>query len=207
MNAPARTRWPGPLHPVKWLLLAALTSGGCAATLAPDVRSTPIKVSFTAAVVDLKNPARDDFGPLILTGSFHLRADDPRFGGISGIALESDGRTLWGISDRGTWFKGRLQLTRGGALVGLQGVTMGALLDPDGRPLRGKQTDAESLILGSGNELLISFEHEHRLWRYSAGPGSPPPPPRPPRRAEGGAAQRRAGGHRPPARWAPAPAL
>ncbi len=165
------------LFSTRGLLLLGLAGGGCATTTkGVKVVSSPAKITLTSIEVDPKQDTRKNYGPLTLLGSFQLRSNDSRFGGISGIAIERDGRTLWGISDRGHWFKARLQLNQRGVLTGLEDVVIGPLRDPDGHPVQGKLTDAESLILDNKGGHYVSFEQVHRVWRYSGGLSSIPTP-------------------------------
>lgn len=124
------------------------------------VRAEPVALSAADALLRA-------CGDLTYRGGVALTADDPRFGGFSGLAVGADGQRLTAISDEGRWLTARLRYTEDGRLAGLDEARLGALLGLDGRPLADKtEQDAESLaVLGDGS-LLVGFEHRHRLWRY-----------------------------------------
>lgn len=73
------------------------------------------------------------------------------------------------ISDEAFWVTGKLGY-EGDRLASASGVTIAPLLDRDGLPLDDKSGDAEGLASTDGDDttgdLLVSFEGDHRLWRY-----------------------------------------
>jgi hypothetical protein len=130
--------------------------------------------SFAAPVIelrriefDVKDHDRKNSGAVVLTGVFELRSSDRRFGGLSGLSLSPDNR-LHAISDRGHWMSATMVSDREGRLADLTDWEIGALLTPDGAPVRGRFADAEALARQPDGGLLVAFEQAHRLWRYSA---------------------------------------
>ena len=116
-------------------------------------------------------------------GSSH---DGTPLGGLSALGWDSDASELYLASDQGTLHRARLAFTD----ERLDGFTLLAshpLRDAAGRPLRGDAADAESLIVEGGangvtgdTTLLIGFEREHRLQRFTPdgrprGPARRPP--------------------------------
>ena len=97
--------------------------------------------------------------------AYELFSRDPRFGGFS--AIETDGRTLWLLSDRATLWQAALGLDgRSGALE-LRDWRVGALL-PDGMdrlPL-----DSEALALAPDGTLFAAFEHDDSVRRLALEP-------------------------------------
>ncbi len=133
------------------------------------------------------HPERVEVGALRHVAAIVLRSDDDRFGGLSGLTLV-DGRRLVAISDRGHWLTGQLIFDPSGRLRGVRDSRMGPLVNVDGAPVLGRaQRDAEELLRLPDGSWLVSFEGDHRLWRYealgdsSAGPtGRPVVVPTPP---------------------------
>jgi hypothetical protein len=121
-----------------------------------------------AAALDPAHPQRANLGKLRYLGGLEITSPDPAFGGFSGLWVSPDGRRLWAVSDRGWWFGAALAHGPGGGPVGLGDARLGPLLDPRGQPLQGKRNrDAEGLAARDGG-FLVSFERNHRLWRYPA---------------------------------------
>lgn len=109
---------------------------------------------------------------LEVVAGFVLASDDRRFGGLSGLAVADDGRTLFAVSDRGAAI--RLGLEFGGA-GGVAPVTLAIspLPGDTGQPLSGRNADAESLRILDG-VAHVGFEQDHRILRYPDGPGGFP---------------------------------
>lgn len=119
------------------------------------------EVSLRAATLNLER-ARFHLN-LRLVGAATLSSPHERFGGLSALIWEQ-GRGLSAISDRG-W-----------SVTGLpQGVSpsqkptpvrLSPLLDEYGQKLRSLASDAEGAALDPRGGWLVSFEGEHRIWRY-----------------------------------------
>jgi len=108
-------------------------------------------------------------GKLRFRGGVRLSSPDGDFGGVSALLVSADGARFVGVSDEAHWLTGSLEY-QDGNLVRVSGETIAPLLDTQGRPLSSKSGDAEGLASTSGNDisgdLLVSFEGEHRVWRY-----------------------------------------
>lgn len=160
-------------------LAAAGVLTACAPAPAPlpenPVAAGPL-IAVSAEAVPL-NPARLEqmaVGDFVYAGGLTLSASDTsRFHGLSDLIVSPDGR-LAAISDEGDRIEARLVLDSAGRLTGLSDVSLSPIAGLDGRPLGNKaSSDAEGLArLGDGDE-LISFEREHRIWRYPADGGAP----------------------------------
>lgn len=100
--------------------------------------------------------------------------DTSRFHGLSDLEVAADGR-LVAVTDAGDLVKGRLVLDSEDRLAGVSDVTLEPLLDPQGRPISGRKSDsdAEGLAIWPNGDLLVSFEHNHRIWLYPATGGPP----------------------------------
>jgi hypothetical protein len=112
--------------------------------------------------------AKSTTGKLVHRGSLRLTSEDPDFGGISGLIVSADGARFLAITDASHWLTGEL-LYRDGKLVGARGVDIAPLLAIEGSALSGKDGDAEGLAGSLDGEVFVSFERDHRVWRYPFG--------------------------------------
>lgn len=161
--------------------LALLTA--CAtAHLKPIPPRGPIPVSAALSVqsapvpLDPANPARQEIDGFRYAGGIALTSDDTsRLHGLSDLIVHGDG-SLVSPSDDGDIFRGKLVLDAGGRLVGLSDAALKPLLNPQGEPLQGKgEGDAEGMAQLPNGPLLISFERDHRIWRYTGDKADPKP--------------------------------
>jgi hypothetical protein len=162
----------------------------CACTPTPPVAAPPapeppprgpqITVQSAPAPLNAKNPAQTAVGDFHYAGGVVLTAaDTDRLHGLSDLKIMPD-HTLLAVSDEGDLFKGRLMLDAEDRLVGVDGGEITPLLDAAGAPLRGKTlADAEGLAVLANGDRLVSFERDHRIWRYPAAGGPPVPAPAP----------------------------
>lgn len=116
------------------------------------------------------DPRQRRFGELEFRGGLVLTSSSPHFGGLSGLVMDTDGRSLFSISDSGAWLTADLAY-EGNALTRLSSVRIGPLLAQNGRPLRNKrEQDAEAVALLDGTlsrgTLLVAFERQHRIGRF-----------------------------------------
>ncbi|UAL10018.1 esterase-like activity of phytase family protein [Caulobacter segnis] len=181
-------------------LVLGLVSGAggfatqCTPRRPPPVVATPpapvkagpeITVTTTPVPLDPADPAKVVVGGgFTYAGGLALTsADTSRLHGLSDLSVTTDGR-LTAISDEGDVFEAQLRLDAGGKLVGLSGGKLRPLPGLDGQPLPGKQkADAEGLAVLPNGERLVSFEGDHRIWRYAVTPDGtwsrPAPAPKP----------------------------
>jgi hypothetical protein len=153
--------WRTPGRPISgWRLsvasLAVLLVAGCASATAIPARSASVTAS---RLDDAPTGWRADPTITLLAGHV-LASPDPRFGGFSGI--ETDGSTLWLLSDRAVLWQARLSLDPETGDLALDEWRAGVVLgdDADRGPL-----DAEALALGPDGTLLAAFEHDDSLRR------------------------------------------
>jgi len=146
-------------------LAACLVLPGPAAAEPITVRGRPI-------VLDSEEPGRTRVGELEFVAGFSLHSGDRRFGGLSGLTLGRDGRSLIAVSDHGWWLTARLRQEADGSLAGLEAAALDPLRRADGKPVRiaDGEHDAEAVERLADGSLVVSFERRHRLWRY-ASPG------------------------------------
>lgn len=138
------------------------------------------RVSVVPITFDPYDPKKTKFGKLTFRGGLNMFARSAHFGGYSAIALDQSGTTLLAVSDGGSWMRARLDHD-GRRLNGLSDVTLGPILDRDGKPVRSvARQDAEGLALIAGDTrngtALVSFERDHRMMRYPFTPERFGPP-------------------------------
>ena len=110
------------------------------------------RVTFTPVEID------GGFGPFRLAGAWQLTSEDPRFGGISALAVD----------------RGRLvALTDSGALVrfrpGDTTARIGELPDGPGSGGFKRNRDSEALVRDPGGRgWWVAFENRNQLWLYDA---------------------------------------
>jgi hypothetical protein len=141
------------------LAAAALAPTGCAAETVPAT-GRPVATPFTLP------PGSGALGGL------ELDRGAIGFGGFSGLHLDA-GLRLTAVSDRGGWLSARLVLD-GLRPTGLADLRRGLLRDGAGRPLRGREADAECLARLPDGTWLVGFERWHRIRAYREldGPGA-----------------------------------
>ncbi len=133
-------------------------------------RSEPLTVQTSAVDLHEEDDQIGRVGPLNFQGGLDVTSLDPRFGGLSGLAISADGSRLSAVTDKGDWVHFSPTLSPSGQLTGIAAAQIGDLLNLDGKPLRKKRnSDAESLITIDGG-FAVSFERRHRLWFYRGTP-------------------------------------
>ena len=167
------------------VVAAILLLFACAPT-APSLPSAPVPAGPGVAVkaepvpLDPTDAAHVALGNFAYAGGVALTSDQTaRLHGLSDLKLTADGGFL-AESDEGDLAAGRLTLDAAGRLVGVSDVALRPLLGQNGQPLQGKlQADAEGIAVLPDGDLLVSFERDHRIWRYPAAGGPPVAAPMP----------------------------
>ncbi len=152
------------------MALVLLVGQGCASRTA-QAASAPraahdIALSVSQVPLAPNDKQAQRLGVLEYRGGFEIRSDDPDFGGLSGLVVSADGKTLLAVSDEGHWFGADLAYDGEGRLTGIDKGRIAPLLDEDGKPLEHKRwQDAEGLGMFEG-AAFVSFERKHRVWSY-----------------------------------------
>lgn len=135
-------------------------------------RAVSIELQTTRVALYPQKPGQRQIGDLLYRGGLALASPDRRFGGLSGLLVKPDGSRLLAVTDVGSWVRMRLDY-REGDLVGAHDAEIGPMRDPSGRPMHGKEADAESLAAlpsrGTGGDIAVGFEGNPRVWLYPIG--------------------------------------
>jgi hypothetical protein len=151
------------------LLIVCLLAAACTAASLPatGAKEQALEIHSRALPLRLDEPGATSVGRLLWRGGLSIKANSRSFGGWSDLHVTPDGRTLTSISDQGAWFTATIDYDGQGNLAGLSDGHIGKLRGLDGQPLIAKaQADAEGMARLPDGSWLVSFERQHRLWRY-----------------------------------------
>jgi hypothetical protein len=127
-----------------------------------EVKARPIS-SF-----DLRDRARTRFGALQFRSGLVLTSSFRGFGGLSALRLDKSGERFVAISDKATWFTGRI-VYRGQEMTGIADVEAAPVLGPDGRPITARRWyDTEALAI-DGGVAYLGLERVHQILAYDFG--------------------------------------
>lgn len=135
-----------------------------AAPVSIEVKARPI------ASFDPRDRSHVRFGSLqwrsglVLTSAFH------GFGGLSGLRLDPRGEKFIALSDKGSWFTGRIVYS-GREMKGLADVEASPMIGADGRPIAARGWfDSESLAL-DGSFVYVGLERVNQVLRFDFSKG------------------------------------
>ena len=151
------------------LSLAACVTARVELPAAPLSFGPSIAIQTSPVALDPADPGHLAIGDFVFAGGLVMTSDQTsRLHGLSDLVVEPDGDVLSVSDDGADLFSGRLVLDDAGRLIGLTDGSLRPLTGLNGKPLEGKAwSDAEGVTrLGSG-DMLVSFEHQHRIWRYA----------------------------------------
>jgi len=171
------TRKGAPSTVALWL---ALSLAACGVDRSPSAEPRAISITAAQVPLDRTDPGRARVGPLAFLAGFDLTSATREFGGISGLHVEPDGRSMIAVTDRGHWLKIELEHDWQGRLVALGQARIEPILDRAGKPVAASPSaDAEGLTPDGKGGFFVSFEQRHRIWRYATagGPAEPVPGP------------------------------
>lgn len=129
-----------------------------------EVFSRPI------ASFDLQDAARRRFGALEFRGGLVLSSNNPKFGGLSAIRVAADGARFLAASDKGDWFRGRIDF-RDGRPNAIVDVETAPMLGPDGRPLAARGWYDTEAIAQDGDVVYVAIERVHQIVRFDLSKG------------------------------------
>jgi len=141
----------------------------------PDDRSVdgPVSIEVKARRLpsfDTRDHQQVRFGKLEYRSGLVLTSRFGGFGGLSGLRLDAKGERFIAISDKGSWFTGRI-LYHGREMIGLDDVEAAPMLGPDGRPITARGWfDSESIAL-DGPFVYIGLERVNQLLRFDFSKG------------------------------------
>ena len=129
-----------------------------------EVKARPI------ASFDPRDRSHVRFGSLEYRSGLVLTSSFPGFGGLSAIRLDAKGDRFTSLSDKGTWFTGRIVYS-GREMAGLADVEAAPMLGPDGRPITTRGWfDSESLAF-DGSIAYVGLERVNQVLRFDFSKG------------------------------------
>ncbi|WP_426437900.1 esterase-like activity of phytase family protein [Bradyrhizobium genosp. P] len=132
--------------------------------VAIEVKARPLP-SF-----DIRDRSRVRFGALEYRSGLILTSAFSGFGGLSALRLDPRGERFVSLSDKATWFTGRI-VYRGREMAGLDDVEAAPLLGPDGKPITSRGWyDSESLAF-DGSIAYVGLERVNQVLRYDFAKG------------------------------------
>jgi hypothetical protein len=160
----------------------ALPGGACAQSsprpkvVAPDEHwvTEPVAIEVKArpiASFDPRDHAHVRFGALAFRSGLVLTSSFQGFGGLSAIRLDARGERFTSLSDKGTWFTGRIVYS-GREMTGLADVEAAPMLGADGRPITARGWfDSESLAF-DGPIAYVGLERVNQVLRFDFSKGA-----------------------------------
>jgi hypothetical protein len=130
--------------------------------------TAPVSIEVSARPLpsfDTRDRSRVRFGSLEYRSGLILTSAFRGFGGLSGLRLDAKGERFIAISDKGSWFTGRI-VYKGKQMVGLDDVEASPMLGPDGKPITSRGWyDSESIAL-DGSFVYIGLERANQVLRF-----------------------------------------
>ena len=114
---------------------------------------------------DTRDRSHVRFGSLEYRSGLILTSRFRGFGGLSGLRLDAKGERFIALSDKGSWFTGRI-VYKGREMTGLDDVEASPMLGPDGKPITARGWfDSESIAL-DGSMVYVGLERINQLLRF-----------------------------------------
>ena len=130
-----------------------------------EVRARPLP-SF-----DPRDRSHVRFGSLEFRSGLVLTSSFPGFGGLSAIRVDAKGERFTSLSDKGSWFTGRIVYS-GREMTGLADVEAAPMLGADGRPITARGWfDSESLAF-DGEVAYVGLERVNQVLRFDFSRGA-----------------------------------
>jgi hypothetical protein len=135
--------------------------------------NAPVSIEVNARPIpafDTRDHQRVRFGSLEYRSGLILTSKFRGFGGLSGLRLDAKGERFIAISDKGSWFTGRIVYS-GREMTGLDDVEAAPMLGSDGRPITARGWfDSESIAL-DGALVYIGLERVNQVLRFDFSKG------------------------------------
>ncbi len=147
--------------------MAALPAGmiGGGAEFAHAQTSSLVVNARRIESFDPRDASHIRYGALEFRSGLVLTSPFRGFGGLSGLRLDKKGEQFIALSDKGSWFTGRITY-RGKVMTGLSDVKSAPMLDSDGRKITARGWfDTESLAL-DGSTLYVGLERVNQILRF-----------------------------------------
>jgi hypothetical protein len=142
---------------------------------APDELSVaaPVPIEVSARPIpsfDSRDRAHTRFAALEYRSGLILTSRFRGFGGLSGWRLDAKGEQFISMSDKGTWFTGRI-VYKGGEMTGLADVEAAPMLGADGKPITARGWfDTEAIAL-DGTLVYIGLERVNQILKFDFSKG------------------------------------
>jgi hypothetical protein len=135
--------------------------------------TAPVSIEVDARPIpsfDIRDHSHVRFGALEYRSGVVLTSRFRGFGGLSGIRLDAKGERFIALSDRGSWFTGRIVYS-GREMTGLADVEAAPMIGPDGRPITARGWfDSESIAL-DGSFVYVGLERVNQVLRFDFSKG------------------------------------
>src|SRR5436305_14927335 len=141
----------------------------------PDefLAAAPVSIEVNARPIpsfDTRDRARTRFGALEYRSGLILTSGFRGFGGLSGWRLDVKGEQFISMSDKGSWFTGRI-VYKGREMTGLADVEAAPMLGADGRPITARGWfDTEAIAL-DGSLVYIGLERVNQILKFDFAKG------------------------------------
>ena len=138
-----------------------------------DFVTAPASIEVNArpiASFDPRDKSLARFGSLEWRSGLVLTSAFRGFGGLSALRLDPKGERFVSLSDKGTWFTGRI-VYQGREMTGLADVEAAPMLGADGRPITARGWfDSESLAF-DGAVAYVGLERVNQVLRFNFAKG------------------------------------
>ncbi len=135
--------------------------------------TAPVSIEVNARPLpsfDTRDRSHVRFGSLEYRSGLILTSRFRGFGGLSGLRLDAKGERFIALSDKGSWFTGRI-VYKGREMIGLDDVEASPMLGPDGKPITSRGWfDSESIAL-DGSMVYVGLERVNQLLRFDFAKG------------------------------------
>jgi hypothetical protein len=135
--------------------------------------TAPVSIEVNARSIpsfDTRDRSRVRFDSLEYRSGLILTSRFRGFGGLSGLRLDKRGERFIAISDKGSWFTGRI-VYKGREMVGIDDVEASPILGPDGKPITSRGWfDTESIAL-DGSLIYVGLERVNQVLRFDFAKG------------------------------------